>query len=238
MLEICAFNIQSCLIAQQAGASRIELCDNAEDGGTTPSYATIYQARKLLSIPLYPIIRPRGLDFCYNELEWELMKEDIRLCKNVGCDGISIGVQKSDGTIDHQKLSEAVECAYPMGVTCNRVFDAVPNSFDALEKIIDAGCERILTSGLADSAINGANMISKLIEKANNNIIIMPGAGIRSNNIMSLIENTGAQEFHASARIKSISSVSYKNPAIMDAGEYLLCDEKEITSMVKILQIQ
>ncbi|MFT3825298.1 MAG: copper homeostasis protein CutC [Chitinophagaceae bacterium] len=147
ILEVCAFNIQSCIIAEKAGAYRVELCDNPVEGGTTPSYGTIKRTRERINIKLYPILRPRCGNYYYDEDELAIIEQDIAVCKDLGCDGISIGVQKIDGEIDIERLKRFVELAYPMGVTCNRAFDATPDPFKALEDIIAAGCERILTSG-------------------------------------------------------------------------------------------
>jgi copper homeostasis protein len=175
LLEVCAFNIQSAIIAQQTGAKRVELCDNPADGGTTPSYGTIKQTREKIGIALYPIIRPRGGNFFYDESAFAIIKQDILLCKQVGCDGISTGVHKQNGEIDTERLKRIVEWAYPMGVTCHRVFDATPDPLQALEDIITCGCERILTSGQKSAAPEGINMLAKLVQQADGRITIMPG---------------------------------------------------------------
>ena len=163
-LEVCAYNIQSCLIAEKVGATRVELCDNPAEGGTTPSYGTIKSVRNKINLPLYPIIRPRALDQHYDEDEWEIIKQDIAICKDLGCDGISIGIQKPDGTIDADKMKQVVELAFPMKVTCHRAFDTTPDPFEALEVLIEAGCDRILTAGLQDTAIQGVQLIAELVE--------------------------------------------------------------------------
>ena len=154
-LEVIGFTIESCLIAQAAGAHRIELCDNPSEGGTTPSYGFIKTARENLSIELYPIIRPRGGDFLYSEIEFELMKADIQICKNLGCDGVVIGMLNSDGTVDKQRCKQLVDIAQPMGVSFHRAFDRTKDPFKALEDIISIGCERILTSGQKSVATDG-----------------------------------------------------------------------------------
>ena len=217
-LEVCAFNIQSAIIAEKVGAIRAELCDNPIEGGTTPSYGAIHLTRSKINIELYPIIRPRAGSYFYDDDEFAMMLKDIEVCRQAGCDGISVGVQKKDGTIDGERLKIIVDKAYPMGVTCNRAFDAVPDAFAALETIIDAGCERILTSGLKSTAPDATGLIRQLIEKAEERIIIMPGAGINSGNIEKMIKETGAREFHTSGRIKMNDAadpshyVTYQNP--------------------------
>ena len=140
-LEIIGFNIESSLLAQAAGAHRIELCDGPGEGGTTASYGFIKAARKALTIELYPIIRPRGGDFLYSDAEFDIMKTDVQLCKETGCDGVVIGMLNTDGSIDKKRCRQLVELAYPLGVTFHRAFDRCANPFEALEDIIGIGCE-------------------------------------------------------------------------------------------------
>ncbi len=235
LLEVCAFNLQSSVIAERAGAKRVELCENPLDGGTTPSYGTIKLTREKIGISLYPIIRPRGGNFFYDEEEFAIIKQDILLCKQLGCDGISTGVHLQNGEIDTERFKRIVEWAYPMGVTCHRVFDATPDPFKALEDIIDCGCERILTSGQKSGAPEGIEMLADLVLRAEGRIIIMPGAGVRSSNIEKLISGTGATEFHTSARIAAPDPVTFRNPAIADAGHWYLANEEELNKIIAIL---
>ena len=232
ILEVCAFNIQSCIIAEKVGAMRAELCDNPVEGGTTPSYGAIKQTREKISIQLYPIIRPRAGGYLYDDDEFAIMKKDIELCKQVGCDGISVGVQRENGEIDIDRMRKIVEWAYPMGGTCNRVFDGVPNALQALEDLIDCGCERILTSGQKSSAPEGTKLLAELVNTANGRIIIMPGAGVRSSNIQSLIRETGATEYHTSARKVVEPKSTHQNPDVLDTGKIYLADEEELRKIV------
>lgn len=234
-LEVCAFGIQSCLIAEKVGAVRVELCDNPIEGGTTPSYATIKRVRERVAIQLYPIIRPRSLNYLYDEDEWQIIMEDIRMCKQLHCEGVSVGIQKINGEIDADKMKKLVEVAYPMQVTCNRAFDAVPDPYRALEVLIDAGCKRLLTSGLAATAPEGTEMLAKLVIQANKRISIMPGAGIRSSNIAKLKAETGAFEFHASARKTVPNLVHFLNPNVSDAGNMYVADEEELIKLLAAL---
>jgi copper homeostasis protein len=199
LLEVCAFNLASCIIAEKNGAKRIELCAHQSLGGTTPSQELIQQVKANLSIPIYPIIRPRGGDFLYTSDEFDEMLKSIELCKQLHCEGIATGVHLQDGEIDMPRMKILVQAAHPMKVTCHRVFDRTPNPFKALEDIINCGCERILTSGHQDTAIAGIELITDLIEVAADKIIIMPGAGVRANNIGQLIEETGAIEYHTTS---------------------------------------
>lgn len=234
-LEVCAFNVESCIIAQKVGAVRAELCDNPVEGGTTPSYGTIKTAREKVSIHLYPIIRPRCGNYFYSDDEFEIMRKDILLCKELGCDGISIGVQLQDGNIDIERFKRIVEWAYPMGVTSNRVFDAAPDPYKALEELINCGCERVLTSGQKSAAPDAIDILTKLVEQADERISIMPGAGVRASNIAQLI-TTGAYEFHTSARKIVPDAVTHKNPEVLDIGHPVIANEEELSNIIAVLR--
>jgi copper homeostasis protein len=234
-LEVIGFTIESCIIAQSSGAHRIELCDNPGEGGTTPSYGFIKAARKKLSIGLYPIIRPRGGDFFYSDDEFEIMKSDVTVCKKLGCDGIVIGILNADGTIDKQRSGQLIELAYPLGVTFHRAFDRTIDPFKAMEDIIETGCERILTSGQRRSVADGMDLVAQLIEKAEERIIIMPGSGLRADNIRAIAKKTKATEFHTSARVMIESKMEFSNEKINEELKQVATDEEEIKKMVAIL---
>lgn len=213
-MEVCANSLRSALAAQEGGAIRVELCENLAEGGTTPSYAQIAMAKKLLNIQVYPIIRPRGGDFLYTALEFELMKVDIKVCRELGCEGVVIGILKPDGSVDQERCAELIAIAGKMSVGFHRAFDLCNNLPEALEDIIKLGCVRLLSSGGESSAFEGAKTLQKLIAQARDRISIMPGSGINLTNIKSLIRQTGAKEFHASAG-KSISSeMQFRNTNI------------------------
>lgn len=238
-MEVCANSLASAIAAQQGGAIRVELCDNLYEGGTTPSFAQIEMARRLLSIKVYPIIRPRGGDFLYSDLEFELMKKDISICKSLNCDGAVTGILKADGTIDTERCRQLVELAAPMPLTFHRAFDMSNDLFSALEVIIALGFERILTSGGKASALSGADIIARLIKKAANRIIIMPGAGISAANITELIKRTGAREFHASAKSQVKSGMLFKNQdltmgADIDEFSYDLTDSNTVKQLITL----
>lgn len=236
VLEVCAFTIQSCLIAEKVGAARVELCDNPVEGGTNPSYGTIRRVREKIGIKLYPILRPRSGNYCYDDDEFAIMREDIRVCKELGCDGISVGVQQIDGTMDVERMKRVVEWAYPMGVTCNRAFDAVPDPYRALEEIIGCGCERVLTSGQKASAPEGSRVLAKLVQQAVGRISIMPGAGVRSSNIAQLMRETGAWEYHTSARKAIPNPLTWQTKEITDYGNVYIADETELRAIREQLQ--
>ena len=238
-LEVCADSVENALVAQSAGAQRIEFCTSLPEGGTTPSYAQIKIARKYLNIELYSLIRPRGGDFFHTHLEFEIMKSDIRFCGETGCDGVVTGMLNPDGTIDRIRNRELVEIArqYGMGVTFHRAFDRSNDLFQAMEDIIDLGCERILTSGGYDTAIEGAEVILRLIEKAAGRIIIMPGSGITPENAPGLIRRTGLKELHGTFRSWKTSGMQYRNTKLShqeEEYELSVADPKKIKAILEL----
>jgi len=233
LLEVCAFNIQSCYVAARAGAGRIELCDNPQEGGTTPSFGLIKTVREKLDIALFPIIRPRGGNFLYDNDELEIIKKDIETCRELGCDGISTGMELQNGEIDTEIMKRVVEWAYPMQVTCHRVFDRTPDPFKALEDLISCGCSRILTSGQQPGALAGVELLKKLVAEAGERIVIMPGGGVRAANITQLVQGTGAAEFHTAAKNIVPDIIPNEHPSVLDAGNMVLADEAEITAIIR-----
>ncbi len=217
-IEIACFNLESALTAANAGADRIELCEDYSLGGITPSEEIIIEARKKISVPIYVMIRPRGGDFVYTESELELMKAQVIFCREKRMDGVVFGILDKQNNIDKFRCKELVNLSKRMPITFHRAFDQAQNSFRALEDIIDCGFSRILTSGREASATDGAMLISQLVEKAGNRIIIMPGGGVRSENISELIK-TKAKEFHSAAINKTTLQI----------------DETEIRTMKLIL---
>ncbi len=234
-LETIAFNIQSCVLAQAAGANRIELCDNPGEGGTTPSYGFIKAARQVLKIDLFPIIRPRGGDFLYSDAEFEIMKTDIQICKDLGCDGVVFGLLNNDATVDKIRCKILVQLAYPMSVTFHRAFDRVTDPSQALEDVIECGFERVLTSGFQPTAMEGLDNLKKLIQVADERIIIMPGSGVRASNVGELAQAVGAFEFHSSARKLENSGMKLFNEKMKENLQSVAIDEEEIKSMIEIL---
>jgi copper homeostasis protein len=218
LLEICAGSVTSCLAAQEGGAARVEFCDNLLEGGTTPSYGAISSARDTLQIALNVIIRPRGGDFLYSDIEFDVMERDIIACKKLGVDGVVIGLLTADGDIDVARTRHLVELAAPMPVTFHRAFDVARDPFKALKDIIDAGCNRLLTSGQEASAPEGATLINRLREAAGERLVVMPGAGVRLNNIAQLVAETGCIEYHTSGRAPFASGMRYRNERVKMGG--------------------
>jgi len=237
LLEIAANSIRSALAAQQGGAGRIELCDNLGEGGTTPSYGTLALVRERLRIPVFVLVRPRGGDFLYDEAELEVMRRDIETCARLGCDGVVIGALHADGSIDMASCGELIAAAGAMNVTFHRAFDAARDQAQALEDIIALGCQRVLSSGAAPTALDGADTIAALLRQAGDRIGIIAGAGVTVENLPELVARTGAREFHGSANSTQHSPMQYHNPALRGLQpDYESSDAERIRRMVEILK--
>ena len=236
-IEVCAYSLASCLTAQQAGASRIELCGGMAEGGTTPSAGLVQLARQQLSIPLYVMIRPRGGDFLYTESEFSVMQADIRLAKAAGADGVVLGILQADGTVNEAQTRQLVELAQPLPVTFHRAFDMTRDPLEALEAVIRTGAVRILTSGLHQTAEAGIPILSRLAGQAAGRIEIMAGAGVNVQNAQRLI-NAGIHALHLSGSQKEESGMVFRQPSVSMAstlpGEYdrIEANEEKIREVV------
>ena len=236
-LEICANSTYSALQAQLGGASRVELCQSLELGGTTPSYGQIRQSRAALSIGIHVLIRPRAGDFFYSAMEFEEMKEDIRFCKDAGCDGVVLGLLNKDGSIDKARNAALVEIARPMKVVFHRAFDRCKDPFTSLEELVALGFDRILTSGLQLTAIAGKDLLKKLIDQAAGRIEIMPGAGVSDSHLLDLLSYTGARSVHSSAKINCLSQMSYNELPMMGMNEDVSETSREkVEALVALLE--
>lgn len=201
LLEIAANSLESALAAQAGGADRVELCANLGEGGTTPSFGTIAAARDGLRIPLYVLVRARAGDFTYSPAELDAMRRDVEACVRLGCDGVVIGALDEEGRVDMPACRALIEVAGTMGITFHRAFDCVADRGAALEDVVALGCERILTSGGADDALQGATTIAADIARADGRLSLMAGAGLAAANIAEVARLTGARELHASAKL-------------------------------------
>jgi copper homeostasis protein len=218
LIEVCCAHLRSAIAAQEGGAVRIELCDNLYEGGTTPSYATIKTAKEKLNIDINVMIRPRGSDFCYADDEFEIMKEDIRICKELGVHGVVFGILLPDGNVDVGRTAILVDLAKPLSTTFHRAFDMNHDPFKALEEIISLGINRILTAGHKNTVPEGLELIAQLTKKAAGRIIIMPGSGINEDNIKFIRDHCGAREFHLSGRKLFDSKMKYRKEGIFMGG--------------------
>ena len=174
------------------------MCNELSIGGITPSYGLIKQVVEELSIPVFVLIRPRSGNFCYSHAEFEIIKRDIQMCKQLGCQGIVSGVLDEENCIDIQKTKELIELSKPLPFTFHRAFDCVPNPQESLEQLIQLGVERVLTSGQKPNAMEGINLLKELKEQAKNKIKILVGSGINSQNAFEF-KKAGFEEIHASA---------------------------------------
>lgn len=226
-IEICAASLHSALIAQEGGADRIELCAGLELGGITPSLAMTKLVKEALAIPINVLIRSRGGDFCYSESEMQVMLQDIEECKNLGIGGIVFGALEYDGELQLKQLQRVMRISEGLDFTFHRAFDRCKNPFDTLQQLIDLGVPRILTSGQQPSALKGASLLAQLVEKSEEKICIMPGAGINASNILAIREITQANEFHLSAK-KQIDSPFFHVNAMIDMNNY---DETDLESV-------
>lgn len=220
-IEICANSLTSAINAQLGGAHRVELCSELSLGGITPSAAIIQLARERLTIQVFVLIRPRGGDFCYSDDEIAVMERDIEYCKQVGCDGVVIGVLQSDGTIDIPKMQRLIDAARPMQVTFHRAFDVCKNSLDAFEIIKNLGIERILTSGQQNRAADGIELLKQLVERSESKISIMAGSGVNAQNAL-MFQEIGIRELHFSAKALVDSEMEFIHSDVqLETSPYL-----------------
>ncbi len=242
-IEACIGTLQSGIEAEKGGANRVELCDNLAEGGTTPSAALIQMTKEKLEIPAAVMIRPRHGDFLYSDLEFEIMKKDIEFCKTVGVEAVVFGLLTPDGQIDCQRTMRLVESAGNMQVCFHRAVDLSRDYFEAIEKIINCGCTRILTSGGANKAVEGLNNIKRAQELYGNKIEIMVGSGINAENVSKFYE-IGIRNFHLSGKVQIDSLMTYRKEgvsmgAISAEEEYKITqtDYKKIEDVRKILEL-
>jgi copper homeostasis protein len=235
-LEIATFSVKAAIEAIEAGADRIELCENPQDGGTTPSYGSLVLSARIKKAPIFPIIRPRGGDFFYSDFEYEIMKNDVVMAKELGFPGIVIGLLHADGNIDRERTSELVSLAGNMQVTFHRAFDRCLDPIKGLEDIIQTGCKRILTSGQVPNVQNALPLIKQLVKLSNDRIIIMPGSGVRANNIKNIVESTGVIEVHSSARKMFPTNMQYQKESMQENLQFTGVDLEEIKEMLRSLE--
>lgn len=239
IIEIATSDFTTTQSAVEGGADRIELCANLAEGGTTPSLGMLIKCREKFDIPLFPIIRPRGGDFLYGKDEFGIMAHDIERCRSLGYDGVVLGLLNIDGTIDMIRTADLVKLAYPMSVTFHRAFDRCKDPFVAMEELIEIGCERILTSGQQPSVVDGSGLVAELNKAAAGRIIIMPGSGVRTDNIRMLAEKTGCVEFHSSLRGKQRSKMDFIHPGFQESAESYMnnaIDVEEVRALRNSLQ--
>ncbi|CAO96524.1 copper homeostasis protein CutC [Erwinia tasmaniensis] len=219
-LEICCYGVECAVTAERAGADRIELCSAPAEGGLTPSAGALDSARRRVSIPVHPIVRPRGGDFCYSPSEFELMKSDISFIREQGFPGLVIGLLDVDGHVDQRRMRQVMQLSQGMDVTFHRAFDLCHNPLLTMAQIADLGVTRILTSGQQQSAESGLPLIRELIRQSNGPMI-MAGAGVRLSNLQKFID-AGVMELHSSASQRVSSTMRYRKAGVS------MCSETEV----------
>lgn len=239
-LEVCCADAESVIAAINGGADRIELCCALSEGGVTPSEGLIKFAVKRSPIPVNVLIRPRGGDFVYLPEEIDVMVSDIHTAGRLGANGVVIGSLTESGDIDIEQCGRMIDAAHShnLSVTFHRAFDLCRDPYSSLESIIFLGADRLLTSGQAPTALEGARLIAELVSSAAGRLIIMPGAGINAGNVAELIAKTNASEVHASASRIVNSRMSYRNPAVSMGGDPATDDySRKTTSAVKVKEL-
>ena len=194
--EACVESFEKALEAQNNGANRIELCENLAVGGTTPSYGTVKICLEKLNIPIFPMIRARGGNFIYSKDEMEIMKEDIKVFKELGVKGVVLGCLTSDNKIDLELTKELVDLAYPMEVTFHKAIDEIVNPLDYIDDLVNIGIKRILTSGGKSTALEGKDLINEMIKKSNKRLKVVVAGKVTKENLNELSNLICANEFH------------------------------------------
>lgn len=235
LLEVAVFTIEGALEAIRAGAHRLELCENAHDGGTTPSKSSLDYIQSITPIPVFPIIRARGGDFVYSTDEKKIMLADIIYCRNRGFKGVVSGGLLRDGQIDNDFLLRCIDAAGPMEFTFHRAFDRCKDPLNAMEQIIGAGAKRILSSGQYPTLPEGIPLLKKMVKQAGNRIIILPGSGLTRHTVKEVVEKTGAKEVHTSARKLISNSNTYQPSTFPENMAYTGADAEEIQVILSLL---
>ncbi|XP_045189527.2 copper homeostasis protein cutC homolog isoform X1 [Mercenaria mercenaria] len=238
-MEVCIDSVQSAIHAEKGGAVRVELCSNLMEGGTTPSIGMLKVIKRSVSIPVFVMIRPRGGDFIYTPKEFDVMYQDLCMLKEAGADGFVFGILNQDGSVEQEMCEELIDYAKPLPCTFHRAIDMTSNISEALEKVISLGFKRVLTSGGDSSALEGLPVITSMVKQAAERIVIMPGGGINEKNLQRILQQSGAKEFHCSARSSVSSHMTFKKEGIsMGAAltppefSVKVTDERKVKSLV------
>jgi copper homeostasis protein len=220
LFEVCIDSVEGAVAAQQGGAQRVELCANLVEGGTTPSYGMLNLTCQSISIAVNVMIRPRGGDFCYTDMELEVMQQDIQTAKKLGASGVVFGCLSPDGSVDRVRTRQLIDLARPMTVTFHRAFDLCKDPAEALHDLITLGVDRLLTSGQKADALAGSKCIKHLVQQSQGQIIIMAGGGVNEQTLSRIVAETGVTEVHFSARLALESPMRFQNPFIAMGKPY------------------
>ena len=241
LLEVCADSVQSAIAAQEGGADRIELCSALVIGGLSPSPAMFQQVRENTDIQIRVLLRPRFGDFCYDEYEFQTLKEEVRQFRELGADGVVIGILKPDGTLNMEQMEELVRAAEGIGITMHRAFDVCRDPYEALEQCVSLGIDTILTSGQKSSAWEGRELLAELVRRSDRRIDILAGAGIGPSVIRELAEYTGVRSFHMSGKKVLDSRMEFRREGVpmgipgFSEFEIWQTDAEQVRKAVEIL---
>lgn len=238
-IEICVEGVDGLVAAQNAGADRVELCASLLEGGLTPSLGVIRAALGVATIPFHVIIRPRGGDFLYSDLEFRSMRADIEACRELGVAGIVLGCLTADGRIDEERMAALIAAARPMSVTCHRAFDMTRDIGEAVEALVRLGVDRVLTSGQRDTALEGLDNLKRTVEVADGRLIVMACGGLDAGNIAAVRRQSRADELHFAALEVTPSAMRYRNPGVGMGGtrlerefELTVTDERAVRATI------
>ncbi|MEO8295461.1 MAG: copper homeostasis protein CutC [Gemmatimonadota bacterium] len=224
LVEACVDSVESGMAAEAGGARRLELCASLVEGGTSPSAGMIAQCRARVAIPIYVMIRPRGGDFLYSELELEVMERDIHGAKLLGADGVVFGLLLQDGRVDIERTMRLIQAARPLDVTFHRAIDVCRDPIEALDALMTIGVDRVLTSGQAASALAGSRTIALMVEHARGRLIVLPGGGVNERNAARVVERTGTGEIHVRGAARYASAMTYRSQKVSFRGTPLESD--------------
>ena len=236
--DVCVDSVEGVLAAEQGGAPRVELCADLVEGGVTPSLGMMRVVRQQVKLAVNVLLRPRGGDFLYTELEYEVMRQDIQAAKEAGMDGVVIGLLLPDGRVDAERTRALVELSRPLSVTFHRAIDLCRDAEEALDTLIELGVDRVLTSGLRPSAAEGAECIARLVRRAEGRVPVMAGGGVSADNLTGLLAETGVSEVHFSARVELGSAMQFRNPGCF-MGKAYQPDEysRRVTDAERVRQV-
>ena len=213
-LEVCVDSTASALAAKRGGADRLELCADLIIGGTTPSPALLRQVKAETGLPVRALIRPRFGDFCYTDEEFEIIRRDVKMFREAKADGVVIGILKPDGSLDVERMAILMEEAGPMSVTLHRAFDVCCDPYQALEQAKQLHIDTILTSGQKNTALEGKELLTELVQLAKGEIDILIGSGVKASVIELLAKLTGATSFHMSGKVTLDSPMTYRKQEV------------------------
>lgn len=242
ILEACVDSVESALAAANGGATRLELCSNLIIGGTTPEPGLFKEIRKHTDIRIHALIRPRFGDFCYTDHEFSIIRDSVEQYRELGAEGVVIGILKPDGTLNMEQMKELMDSAGNMSVTLHRAFDVCVDPYEAMEQAISLGIDTILTSGQKNVCIEGAGLLKDLVQKSNGRITIQIGSGVNAEAIRKMYPLTGAKAYHMSGKVTLDSVMDYRKEDVnmglpmLSEFEVWRTDEEKIRDAKKVLE--